>query len=488
VVNNDAWLCAEIANLQNDDNGCEKPESDIDQTCGAGQGELKDNLFFTIWRDTDCDNILNEGIQEIPGYCGGPGDCSNVKWEYNCNYYNPPCYWVSKVPGIPAEQILVQGQPAKGGYWPIADSTNGTPLVGDQTYCLGIKWNVPLSVGNEIQTDSLLGDVKFIAVQSRNMDTFKCSDLYEEICDGIDNNYNGQVDENCLCSSDAQCNDGIYCNGIEICNAQNACISSGNPCPGQNVGPNCDDSCNETNNNCTANDLDGTTCSGGLCQTGACIASCIPTTEVCGNGIDDDCDGLIDEDCSIVQDNFNTYTNGNILGQGSWEEFSTHFSNFFVQESDTFEGSKAIFNNSQGDSVIIKAGNLLSDGQQTFYIKTIDRNLWSSDSEAQIRITKGVWALGDVFCAITFEQDGDVAYSIGNDVRTNFATYNDNEWIKLDVEWRSTDQKARYRLNNGVWTSWDAFWGSNNFTNFDHVGFDFDLNSGSGGVYFDNLY
>ncbi|MCZ7583113.1 MAG: hypothetical protein M5R36_07125 [Deltaproteobacteria bacterium] len=35
----------------------------------------------------------------------------------------------------------------------------------------------------------------------------------------------------CQCVVDADCDDGMYCNGTEICNDENQCESSGNPCP-----------------------------------------------------------------------------------------------------------------------------------------------------------------------------------------------------------------------------------------------------------------
>ena len=78
VDNNDAWVCAELANLKNNDNGCDSPENKpgVDnlrnqlRQSGEGQGELKDNLYFTIWKDTDCDNILD---MEVPGDSGNTG-------------------------------------------------------------------------------------------------------------------------------------------------------------------------------------------------------------------------------------------------------------------------------------------------------------------------------------------------------------------------------------------------------------------------------
>ena len=67
------------------------------------------------------------------------------------------------------------------------------------------------------------------------------------------------------------------------------------PAPSNEVGPLCNDSCNETNNNCTAYDVAGTACAGGFCDnTGTCVPNCVPTTEIC-DGQDNDCDGQVDE-------------------------------------------------------------------------------------------------------------------------------------------------------------------------------------------------
>lgn len=191
----------------------------------------------------------------------------------------------------------------------------------------------------------------------------------------------------------------------------------------------------------------------------------------------------------IVKDNFNKYLNGSIVSQGGWVEY-VNGANFTVEDSTSFEGQKALFNNALADSVVAKAGTPLADGKQAVRIRTENRASWGfyEDGNAQFRVTKGVWGTSGKFAAVSFRGDGNVAYydPITDDY-LNFASYNDNEWTLLEVEWRSSDAKARYRVNNGEWTDWKTFAGTASFTNFDHVGFDFFLPSGSGGVYYDTL-
>ena len=46
------------------------------------------------------------------------------------------------------------------------------------------------------------------------------------------------------CVIDADCNDGLFCNGTETCNGSGACVAGSDPCPGQG--------CDEVNDVCTA--------------------------------------------------------------------------------------------------------------------------------------------------------------------------------------------------------------------------------------------
>lgn len=178
VDTNDAWVCANIDITKNDDVSSTEPElldGDTQENTGDNfDGELAQNLNFVFWSD-DGDNVLESG-----------------------------------------EEVLTQG-PASSIFgevtWTIADSltnntlngVSGEPLAGNTTYYIGKAWcfgNLTLTplvqdgvgdartpigpegpglscngslLNNITQSDLLMGDISFSAVQSRNNPNFLCS-------------------------------------------------------------------------------------------------------------------------------------------------------------------------------------------------------------------------------------------------------------------------------------------------------------------------
>lgn len=87
-------------------------------------------------------------------------------------------------------------------------------------------------------------------------------------------------------SNSAPCNDGLFCNGTDTCGSGTCSVHTGSPCPGPDGDTNCAESCNETLDNCTAADPNGTlcrpaagpcdvaeNCSGGVCPADGFAAS-----------------------------------------------------------------------------------------------------------------------------------------------------------------------------------------------------------------------
>lgn len=213
---------------------------------------------------------------------------------------------------------------------------------------------------------------------------------------------------------------------------------------------------------------------------------------------------------SLISDNFNSYQDGRLWNQGGWMDV-VNSESFIVQSDSVSEGAKAIHNDyHDGPAIITKLGTSLSNGRQSLYFKTENRAGWTSneDGNIQIRITKGQFRppYGNYssspsinspayhpasFLAVTLKGDGHVTYYDPSLMAfKNFDIYNDNEWTRLEVEWRSGDSTARYRVNNGLWTAWIPFYGGNVFSSFDSINLIIDnrIYYGTGRVYFDYLH
>ncbi|MCH7870986.1 MAG: S8 family serine peptidase [Planctomycetes bacterium] len=142
---------------------------------------------------------------------------------------------------------------------------------------------------------------------------FDCQGGSPPSCDdGVgctDDSCNGATDSCDNVPNDANCpDDGQFCNGTESCDSGADCVSSGDPCTGGDV-------CNEATDTC-----DPSTCNNnGTCDAGEdcnnCSADCISGTSSgasCGNGVCEAGDG---EDCVSCPDDCNGKQNGKPSGR-----------------------------------------------------------------------------------------------------------------------------------------------------------------------------
>jgi len=173
VGTNEAWACMNISLTKNDDMDCTEPESDDDLTCSptpndtdTNDGELGGLLEFLFWID-DGDNVFED--HETP-------------WQEGT-----------------AETLF------DGSRWTLADSNtsidniDGGPLNGNETYYIGKAWCFGdltqnpvtnnagvdptvasgvmcdgVNLDNAAQTDSVMVDVMFEAVQARHNPGYLC--------------------------------------------------------------------------------------------------------------------------------------------------------------------------------------------------------------------------------------------------------------------------------------------------------------------------
>ena len=102
------------------------------------------------------------------------------------------------------------------------------------------------------------------------------------------------------CSTDPDCDDGLFCNGAESC-ASGSCVAGSDPCP--------DQACDEDGDECTLSscDNDGACESGEDCNT--CPNDCISGGGgFCGNGV---CEPSLGEDCVSCAGDCRGKQNGN---------------------------------------------------------------------------------------------------------------------------------------------------------------------------------
>ncbi len=165
VINNDAWMCADVDITANDDESSVEPElaaGDVAEDSNNDfDGELAQNIQFVAWAD----------LANTNGAVAG----DNI-WQAS-----EPLLFDSG----PASNILGVTTTLA-----LADSTTGNgPFEGDQTTYVGLAWcagdidtSIPGtltcdggSMGNQAQTDSMTANISFRAEQSRNNPNFTCS-------------------------------------------------------------------------------------------------------------------------------------------------------------------------------------------------------------------------------------------------------------------------------------------------------------------------
>ncbi|QQS38472.1 hypothetical protein IPM62_03760 [Candidatus Woesebacteria bacterium] len=170
VGSNDAYMCAAARITADDDVTCTDPEKADDANCaepGLGQGELDQEVKFAFWID-DGDNVL-ESDEHV--FLDGPVSSLSGAGKISLADSAGSVLGGGPVPGDTTFHI--------GKYWcfgdmlqtPIAQGNNQSPAERNATgfSCSGV------SVDNASQTDMLVADLEFYAVQSRNNAGFLCS-------------------------------------------------------------------------------------------------------------------------------------------------------------------------------------------------------------------------------------------------------------------------------------------------------------------------
>ena len=173
--------------------------------------------------------------------------------------------------------------------------------VPDGTYTIAVRLNNE-EIGREESVEVQGDAVTIVAIEAT---------ICQEICDGLDNDFDGVVDED-LVAEPCPLQAGVCAGSVKVCGGAAGWL----PCDASTYFTNHDAYENmETTCDNLDNDCDGTvdgmqqicgfdvgTCQLGIetCTDGVwgdCDGAIWPTDEICGDLLDNDCDGQIDDGC-----------------------------------------------------------------------------------------------------------------------------------------------------------------------------------------------
>lgn len=150
---------------------------------------------------------------------------------------------------------------------------------------------------------------------------------------------------------------------------------------------------------------------------------------------------------TIFEDDFNSYEDGNLVGQGGWIDIKDGVA-YQVQGTIVKEGAKAVYKPSYGADHprIYKTGTPTSEGRITFYVRkpaTNDRFFLIVEKTLDSN-SVGVW----------FSDDGNIKYYNGVEWVT-IQSYNADQWYCVEAEWwdDAGTKKAHVRIDGGDWAA-----------------------------------
>lgn len=185
VYDNDAWGRILMSLTGDDDNSCTEPEEESsDPACGAGEdGELLEAMLpgFSMCLDQGSipgfQNINSAGVPFIPVPDPTEGDniCQDDEgrpWdlgaEKELSEVLAGAYFEGGVCNETEEEVPLYSADGHNDYGTCHGLAEDGRMVGSTTYYFALNWELPLRTGNEVQTDSLSGDLSFEVEQHRN--------------------------------------------------------------------------------------------------------------------------------------------------------------------------------------------------------------------------------------------------------------------------------------------------------------------------------
>ena len=223
--------------------------------------------------------------------------------KFNCQYVGTPGVPCQDGDSCSGPDICDQIGVCNGG----PNVANGTPC-DDGLFCTGVE-----DCQNGHCTSSTGNPCPGTACNICQEETDSCFNPNGSSCDdGSGCIGDGTCDGAGTCNGglpvEGPCDDGLFCNGTDSCGGGACSVHSGDPCPGPNGDGNCNESCDEAADNCSAADPEDAACDDALfcngtgtdiCIGGTCTGIGPPSCDDDNSCTADICDEDID-DCSYL--------------------------------------------------------------------------------------------------------------------------------------------------------------------------------------------
>lgn len=184
VDNNDAYLCAAAQITEDEDNDITEPEDEVsgpnnDDNDGTTDGDLDSQVNIVFWGD-DGDNVfeVNENVF-LQGPISGMGQVGQIALADSSTNI-----WGGSGPVEGASTQYIGKQWCFGTLTPDPrpDRDDPNPALNNPiNRGTGFTCSGAQAIDNIAQTDSVIGDLQFYAVQSRNNGTFTCAQNFTPV-------------------------------------------------------------------------------------------------------------------------------------------------------------------------------------------------------------------------------------------------------------------------------------------------------------------
>jgi hypothetical protein len=179
---------------------------------------------------------------------------------------------------------------------------------------------------------------------------------------------------------------------------------------------------------------------------------------------------------TIFEDDFNSYDDGDLNGQGGW----TAPSGVDIQGTVVKEGAKAVKVTASIDQVSSKSGNAVATGKVTIYCR--QNNNTDVTARGGIDLKSGSTACGYIGINATVGKFT-IRHGSSDIVIGNLAV---DTWHCVEVEWDCDIDQYRARVDGGSWSDWGNFRDNNTASTLDNICFP--CNGASGYIaYFDYI-